>query len=85
MYMHPQAIIVDASSHEEVFLSRGAQQHLKVTGNTLIELPSNSGKALEWMTKLDSVALHGRLASPSILLLLLIASIQRGMMCKSIY
>ncbi|KAK7757699.1 hypothetical protein SLS62_000077 [Diatrype stigma] len=58
MYMHPQAIIVDASSDEEVFLGRGAQQHVKVTGNTLIELPKNSGKALEWMTKLDSVALR---------------------------
>ncbi|RYP44731.1 hypothetical protein DL768_008836 [Monosporascus sp. mg162] len=58
MYMHPQAIIVDASSDEEAWLNRGAQQHVKVTGNTLIELPKNSGKSLEWMTKLDSAALR---------------------------
>lgn len=60
MYMHPQAIIIDASSDEEVFHGRGAQQHARVTGNTLIELPRNAGKTLDWMTKLDSVALRGK-------------------------
>lgn len=84
MYMHPQAIIVDASSDEEVFLGRGAQQHVKVSGNTLIELPKNSGKALEWMTKLDSVALRGKYGFDAIFLLLLILYMQHGMTYKLI-
>ncbi|RYO84114.1 hypothetical protein DL766_008117 [Monosporascus sp. MC13-8B] len=49
---------LDASSDEEAWLNRGAHQHVKVTGNTLIELPRNSGRSLEWMTKLDSAALR---------------------------
>ncbi|RYP56210.1 hypothetical protein DL771_011997 [Monosporascus sp. 5C6A] len=64
MYMHPQAIIVDASSDEEAWFNRGAQQHVKVTGNTLIELPRNSGKSLEWMTKVDSAALRKSFSWP---------------------
>lgn len=60
MYMHPQALIIDTSSDEEAFLGRGAQQHVKATGSTLIELPRNSGKTLEWMTKLDSAALRSK-------------------------
>lgn len=67
MYMHPQAVIVDASSDEEAFLGRGAQQHVKATGSTLIELPRNSGKTLEWMTKLDSAALRSKPGLPRLL------------------
>ena len=73
MYMHPQAVIIDASSDEEAFLGRGAQQHVKATGSTLIELPRNSGKTLEWMTKLDSAALRSKPDCPASLLSFLLA------------
>lgn len=59
-YMHPQAILVDGSSDEETFFSRGAQQHANAKKNTLIELPRKSTKRLEWLTKLDSQALRSK-------------------------
>ncbi|KAI1083430.1 hypothetical protein F5B20DRAFT_568613 [Whalleya microplaca] len=58
MYMHPQAILVDGSDDEESFFLRGARQHVKVKKPTLIELPPNSAKRLDWLTKLDSTALR---------------------------
>ncbi|KAI1386424.1 uncharacterized protein F4822DRAFT_316228 [Hypoxylon trugodes] len=57
-YMHPQAILVDGSNDEEPFFLRAARQHSEVKKNTLIELPYRPAKRLEWLTKLDSQALH---------------------------
>ncbi|KAI0014427.1 hypothetical protein F4779DRAFT_10682 [Xylariaceae sp. FL0662B] len=58
MYMHPQAILIDGSNDEETFFSRGARQQATVKKTTLIELPPNSAKRLDWLTKLDSAALR---------------------------
>ncbi|KAI1337395.1 hypothetical protein F5Y15DRAFT_417862 [Xylariaceae sp. FL0016] len=57
-YMHPQAIMVDGSNNEEGFFTQAVRQHVKATGNTLIELPQKSTKSLSWMTRLDSQALR---------------------------
>ncbi|KAH9887185.1 hypothetical protein F4778DRAFT_797634 [Xylariomycetidae sp. FL2044] len=57
-YMHPQAILVDGSNDEEHFFQRSSRQHAQITKNTLVELPSQPTKKLEWLTKLDSAALR---------------------------
>ncbi|KAK7997978.1 hypothetical protein PG989_006018 [Apiospora arundinis] len=57
-YMHPQAIIIDATEQEERFFRRGARAQAKASGNTLIELPVDSAKDLMWLTKLDSSSIH---------------------------
>ena len=62
--MHPQAIFIDGSSDEEPFFLRAAQQHSKAKKNTLIELPRKSAKRLEWLTKLDSQSLRGKIVCP---------------------
>lgn len=59
-YMHPQAIIVDASEQEERFFRRGVRAQAKASGNTLIELPVDSAKDLMWLTKLDSASVHSK-------------------------
>ncbi|KAF2968421.1 hypothetical protein GQX73_g5151 [Xylaria multiplex] len=57
-YIHPQAIILDASNDEETFFTRGVKQHVKVSKTTLIELPRLASKSLSWITMLDSAALR---------------------------
>ncbi|GAW10718.1 hypothetical protein ANO14919_000530 [Xylariales sp. No.14919] len=57
VYMHPQAIILDASNDEEAFFTRGIKQHVKTSKTTLIELPRLASKSLSWITRLDSAAL----------------------------
>lgn len=52
-YMHPQAILVDGSGWEDWFFTKAVAAHVKVTSNTMIELPY-SPKPILWMTKLDS-------------------------------
>ncbi|KAI0199249.1 hypothetical protein F4808DRAFT_462031 [Astrocystis sublimbata] len=57
-YMHPQAIIVDGSSDEDVYFLQGLKQHERKFGTTLIELPRWGSKSLGWITKLDSASLR---------------------------
>ncbi|TGJ81597.1 hypothetical protein E0Z10_g7177 [Xylaria hypoxylon] len=58
VYMHPQAIIIDASNDDEAFFTRGIKQHVKISKTTLIELPRLASKSLSWITRLDSAALR---------------------------
>ncbi|KAI1302963.1 hypothetical protein F5Y03DRAFT_192548 [Xylaria venustula] len=57
-YMHPQAIIVDGSSNEAAYFTRGLKQHIKLTKTSSIELPRFAPKSLDWITRLDSTALR---------------------------
>jgi hypothetical protein len=58
-YMHPQAIIVDATLREEMGFLKAVRQHSKNAPGALIELPENAGKRLSWISKLDSASLSG--------------------------
>ncbi|CAM1511507.1 Fc.00g090200.m01.CDS01 [Cosmosporella sp. VM-42] len=57
MYMHPQAILVDATDSEEEYFLRGFRDQIRTTRSTLIELPDRPGVRLAWVTKLDAAAL----------------------------
>ena len=61
MYMHPQAILVDATGDEEDFFLAAVRDEVRSTASALIELPERPGDSLAWVTKLDSAALSGML------------------------
>ncbi|KAJ4414477.1 hypothetical protein N0V85_003128 [Neurospora sp. IMI 360204] len=56
-YMHPQAVLVDASGEEEEYFLLAARAQASEEGFPLIELPEGAQKRLAWMTKLDSASL----------------------------
>ncbi|KAH6631868.1 hypothetical protein F5144DRAFT_234156 [Chaetomium tenue] len=56
-YMHPQAVVIDASGLEEDYFLAGFRKQALVSGIPLIELPKNAHSRLAWMTKLDSSSL----------------------------
>ncbi|EAA33065.3 hypothetical protein GE21DRAFT_5699 [Neurospora crassa] len=56
-YMHPQAVLVDASGEEEEYFLPAARAQASEEGFPLIELPKGAQKHLAWMTKLDSASL----------------------------
>ena len=59
-YMHPQAVIVDASAIEDNYFLEAIRMQAKGMGVPVIELPQDSQKHLAYMTKLDSSALGGK-------------------------
>ncbi|KAK3948451.1 hypothetical protein QBC32DRAFT_381371 [Pseudoneurospora amorphoporcata] len=56
-YMHPQAVLVDASGEEEEYFLVAARAQASEEGFPVIELPEGAQKRLGWMTKLDSASL----------------------------
>lgn len=56
-YLHPQAIVVDASSTEEPYFLEALRTKAKEIKTPVIDLPANSQKQLAYMTKLDSSSL----------------------------
>jgi hypothetical protein len=58
--LHPQAIIVDASSTEELYFLEAIRTKAKEVNIPTINLPANSQKQLAYMTKLDSSSLSGK-------------------------
>ncbi|SPQ19945.1 fe446de8-c8b1-46b6-acf4-6c25e5705497 [Thermothielavioides terrestris] len=56
-YMHPQAVIIDASGNEEDYFLAGIRKQAPVSEVPLIELPEDAHSRLGWMTKLDSSSL----------------------------
>ncbi|KAH8912482.1 hypothetical protein BR93DRAFT_79909 [Coniochaeta sp. PMI_546] len=56
-YMHPQAVIVDASTIENVHFLRAIRMQARGMGIPVIDLPQDSQKHLAYMTKLDSSSL----------------------------
>ncbi|KAK4156527.1 hypothetical protein C8A00DRAFT_12560 [Chaetomidium leptoderma] len=56
-YMHPQALVVDASGSEHDYFLAGIRKQAPVLGIPLIELPENAHSRLAWITKLDSSSL----------------------------
>ncbi|RYP13707.1 hypothetical protein DL767_010611 [Monosporascus sp. MG133] len=65
MYMHPQAIIVDASSDEEAWLNRGAQQHAKVTAPHCARGTRSVGESYTASKVLERGRLHSVSNPPS--------------------
>ena len=59
--MHPQAVIVDATSSEEVYFLAAMREQIKYSRASLIEVPDHSGKRLGWINKLDSSSLRGKI------------------------
>ncbi|KAK4103594.1 hypothetical protein N658DRAFT_494095 [Parathielavia hyrcaniae] len=57
VYMHPQAVIVDASDLEEDYFLVGIRKQAAASGISLIELPEQAHSKLAWVTKLDSSSL----------------------------
>ena len=58
-YMHPQAMIIDASGLEEDYFLTSMRKQAPDSGIPLIELPENSVTQLAWISKLDSSSLAG--------------------------
>ncbi|KAJ4300305.1 hypothetical protein N0V88_002978 [Collariella sp. IMI 366227] len=58
-YLHPQALLVDASAVEEDYFVSALRKQAPVSGIPLIELPENANFKLAWITKLDSSSLAG--------------------------
>jgi hypothetical protein len=58
-YMHPQALIVDASGPEDDYFLSGIRKQAPASGIPLIVLPENAHSRLAWITKLDSSSLAG--------------------------
>ncbi|CCC11822.1 hypothetical protein SMACR_04803 [Sordaria macrospora] len=56
-YMHPQAVLVDASGEEEEYFLPAARDQASEEGFPLIELPQGTQKRLAWIPKLDSASL----------------------------
>ncbi|KAG7287852.1 hypothetical protein NEMBOFW57_007369 [Staphylotrichum longicolle] len=59
-YMHPQAMIIDASGLEEDYFLTSMRKQAPDSGIPLIELPENSVTQLAWISKLDSSSLAGQ-------------------------
>jgi hypothetical protein len=58
-YMHPQALVVDASGPENEYFLSGIRKQASTSDIPLIELPENAHSRLAWITKLDSSSLAG--------------------------
>lgn len=58
-YMHPQAMIIDASGLEEDYFLTSMRKQAPDLSIPLIELPENSITQLGWISKLDSSSLAG--------------------------
>lgn len=58
-YMHPQAVIVDASTIENDYFLRAIRMQANGMGVPVMDLPQDSQKHLAYMTKLDSSSLSG--------------------------
>ncbi|KAI9171109.1 hypothetical protein HJFPF1_00589 [Paramyrothecium foliicola] len=56
-YMHPQAILLDSTSTEEVYFLAGFRDQVRSTKAALIELPDRPATRLSWLKKLDASAL----------------------------
>ncbi|KAK2057810.1 hypothetical protein LY76DRAFT_80030 [Colletotrichum caudatum] len=56
-YMHPQAIMVDASDDEFPAFAKGVRDETRRLNTPLIELPANAWTHLLWLAKLDSASL----------------------------
>ncbi len=59
-YMHPQALVIDASDLEEDYFVAGIRKQAPASGVPVIEIPQNARSRLAWITKLDSLSLAGR-------------------------
>ncbi|KAB5532636.1 hypothetical protein GE09DRAFT_371859 [Coniochaeta sp. 2T2.1] len=57
-YMHPQAVIVDASPIEHDYFLKATRLQARAMGVPVIDLPQDSHKHLAYMTKLDSSSLN---------------------------
>ena len=58
-YLHPQALLLDASGMEEDYFLAGMRSQAPVLGLPLIQLPEHAPSRLGWITKLDSSSLAG--------------------------
>lgn len=58
--MHPQAVIVDASTVENVYFLRAIRMQARFMDVPVIDLPQDSQKHLAYITKLDSSSLAGK-------------------------
>lgn len=57
-YMHPQAVIIDASDDENDFFLRAFREKTNALDISLIELPKNAEQDLMWLTRLDHASLQ---------------------------
>jgi hypothetical protein len=55
--MRLQAVLTDTSTREDDFFAKAITDKTKELGITMIELPANAVKGLQWMMKLDSASL----------------------------
>ncbi|TGO20596.1 hypothetical protein BPAE_0283g00080 [Botrytis paeoniae] len=56
-FVHPQAVLIDASGDEDNFLLSAFRTRANALDRTLIELPKNIEQNLMWIVQLDSAAL----------------------------
>lgn len=60
-FLHPQAVIVDKSGLEEIWLLKSFRDRAAQLGKTLIELPKDAAQNMMWFTRLDFASLNGNL------------------------
>lgn len=58
-YIHPQAVIVDATETEETTFLEALHAYFEKSDQSIIELPHNGAQRLGWLAKLDSASLSG--------------------------
>lgn len=58
-FVHPQVIITDDPSREDIFFVDAVRSKAKDIGKSLIELPQDATESMMWLTRLDSGALAG--------------------------
>ena len=58
-FIHPQVILVDHPSREDVFFSTALRIKAADMGKPVIELPTEATESMMWMTRLDSQSLAG--------------------------
>lgn len=60
-FVHPQAVLLDASSQEDEVLLRALLEEAAELSVPVVRLPDNALESTMWITRLDSGSLRGAL------------------------
>ena len=58
-FVHPQVILIDNPSREDLFFINALRTKTMDLGKTVIELPLDAKENVMWITRLDSASLAG--------------------------
>lgn len=64
--MSPKAVLTDDSAREDSFFLNAIEDKAGNLGVTTLQIPSNAGENINWITKLDSDSLKGTSLKPQV-------------------